>query len=563
MISIKGLSGSQAADYYLERDAGCEADYYLDPQEAAGRWAGGGTRALGLVGPLDEPGELAFRRLLAGANPATSEPLVNPVMRADPAGRLLGRPLLEALQQAAQERGLPDPTRLFGTERLADDYLRVASLVRRRPFRPSLDPRVAVALAETAGLDPVEIYRHPTTGADLFTPALERAADKVDVRRSGYDVCISAPKSVSTLFALASPSIATTVRSSHDTAVQAALDYLERAVGHGRRGHNGDGQRPTRIKTDGFVAAAFGHRTSRANDPQLHTHVVVANLVHVEDGKWTAVDSYLLWRHAQTASYVYQATLRSELTERLGVSWTAVDKGIADIVGIPKDLAEAFSTRSDEIENELAELGRDDPAAAQLACLKTRQPKRHVAEEDLRAQWAAKAMSMGHDPSEIVESVVGRAQPPVVDADALARQLTAATGLTRKQTTVDMRDVIQSVCEALPAGATVTLTTIDELSDHVTSGAAVLPLKTRGHDDDPRFTTTELVEVEQRALATAESLRSCTTGQPGMLSLHASLSEEQRRLVMELIGDSGLCVVVGPAGSGKKTGSAYLRWGWA
>ena len=561
MISIKALSGNKAADYYLERDAGCEADYYLDPQEAVGRWMGGGARALGLVGPLDEAGELAFRRLLTGTDPTTDQPLTKPVMRADPAGRLLGRPLLEALQQAAHERGMLDPTRLFGTERLADQYLRAASLVRRRPFERSLDPRVAVALADAAGLDPVEIYRDSTTGTDVFTPALERAAAKVDTRCSGYDVCLSAPKSVSTLFALASPSIATTVRSSHDTALQAGLDYLERAASHGCRGHRGDGQRQTRIKTDGFVAAAFGHRTSRANDPQLHTHVVVANLVHGEDGKWTAVDSHVMWRHAQTASYVYQATLRSELTQRLGVGWTGVDKGIASIVGVPKDLADAFSTRSDEIENELAEVGRDDPAAAQRACLKTRPPKRHVAEEDLRSQWAAKAVTMGYDPSQLVESVVGRGKPPMVDADALARQLTASTGMTRTKTTVDMRDVIQSVCEALPSGATVTLSRIDELSKHVTSGAAVLPLKTR-IDDDARFTTAELVEVEQRALATAEKLRGCVTGQPGSLSLHPSLSEEQRRLVMELIGDSGLCVVVGPAGSGKTTALAAAHRGW-
>jgi conjugative relaxase-like TrwC/TraI family protein len=561
VISIKALSGNKAADYYLERDAGCEADYYLDPQEAAGRWVGGGARALGLVGALDEAGELAFRRLLAGADPTADEPLVKPVMRADPAGRLLGRPLVEALQQAAHERGLLDPTPLFGTERLADDYLRVASLVRRRPFKARLDPRVAIALADAAGLDPVSLYRDPTTGADRFTPALERAADMVDMRCSGYDVCFSAPKSVSTLFGLASPSIATTVRSSHDTAIQAALDYLERVASHGCRGHRGDGHRQTRIKTDGFVAAAFGHRTSRANDPQLHTHVVLANLVHGEDGKWTAVDSHILWRHAQTASYLYQATLRSELTERLGVGWTGVDKGIASIVGVPKDLADAFSTRSDEIENELAEVGRDDPAAAQRACLKTRPPKRHVGEQDLRSQWAAKAMSMGYDPAGLVESVVGRTQPPAVDADALARQLTASTGMTRTKTTVDMRDVIESVCEALPGGATVTLSRIDELSRHVTSGAGVLPLKTRG-DDDARFTTAELVAVEQRALATAEQLRSCVTGQPGSLSLHQSLSEEQRRLVMELIGDSGLCVVVGPAGSGKTTALAAANRGW-
>jgi hypothetical protein len=209
VISVKPLSGGDAANYYLERDGGCEADYYLDPQEAVGRWIGGGARALELEGSLDETGELAFRRLLAGADPVEGSPLVKPVWRAHPAGRLPARPLVEAIQRAAHDRGLLDPSRLFGSERMAEDYLRLAAAVRRRPFGQVVDPRAAVPLAEAAGLDPVDVFRDPTSGSDRFTLAFERAAEKYDARNAGYDVCVSAPKSMSTLFALGSPGIAT------------------------------------------------------------------------------------------------------------------------------------------------------------------------------------------------------------------------------------------------------------------------------------------------------------------------------------------------------------------
>ena len=40
----------------------------------------------------------------------------------------------------------------------------------------------------------------------------------------------------------------------------------------------------------GFVAAAFRHRTSRAQDPHLHTHVIVANMARAADGEWRALD---------------------------------------------------------------------------------------------------------------------------------------------------------------------------------------------------------------------------------------------------------------------------------
>ena len=59
------------------------------------------------------------------------------------------------------------------------------------------------------------------------------------------------------------------------------------------------------------------------------------------DGKWSAIDSRTVHRHALTASYLYHAVLRGQLTARLGVAWTTPEKGIAEIVGIPADLLTA------------------------------------------------------------------------------------------------------------------------------------------------------------------------------------------------------------------------------
>ena len=100
----------------------------------------------------------------------------------------------------------------------------------------------------------------------------------------------------------------------HQAAVVEALGYLESVAGHGLRGHQGDGQRAAHIGTDGWIVAAFEHHTSRAGDPQLHTHLVVPNLLHGADGKWSAVDSKAVYRHALTASYLYHAVLRAQLT---------------------------------------------------------------------------------------------------------------------------------------------------------------------------------------------------------------------------------------------------------
>jgi len=54
---------------------------------------------------------------------------------------------------------------------------------------------------------------------------------------------------------------------------------------------------------------------SRAGDPQLHTHILVANLIKTPDGKWRTLDGQRLYRRAKTAGYLYQAHLRAELNQ--------------------------------------------------------------------------------------------------------------------------------------------------------------------------------------------------------------------------------------------------------
>ena len=69
-------------------------------------------------------------------------------------------------------------------------------------------------------------------------------------------------------------------------------------------------------------------------DPHLHTHVLVANATRSDDG-WGTLDARHIYLHARTAGFLYQAQLRAELVDHLGVEWTAVRHGIAEIVGIP------------------------------------------------------------------------------------------------------------------------------------------------------------------------------------------------------------------------------------
>ncbi|MCZ2112017.1 MAG: relaxase domain-containing protein [Dehalococcoidia bacterium] len=246
---------------------------------------------------------------------------------------------------------------------------------------------------------PKPVGRVPWTvsGAEL-TRFIESRGEKKF--RPGYDLTLRPPKSVSVLWALGGADVAVAVRAAHTAAVDEVVTYYERHAVRSRSTKKG-----RRVETDGIIAAAFDHRTSRAGDPLLHTHVVTANMtrfdVEGDDGVevlWRAIESRGLFEHGKAAGCLYQAHLRHELTKRLGVRFGAVVNGAAEIDGVPDAVIDMFSKRRNEIEEELAATGRSTARSAQVATLETRKAKDYSVDADtLTARWTAEAATVGFD----------------------------------------------------------------------------------------------------------------------------------------------------------------------
>ncbi|HUY05722.1 MAG TPA: MobF family relaxase, partial [Acidimicrobiales bacterium] len=251
---------------------------------------------------------------------------------------------------------------------------------------------------------------------------------------AGFAMTFSPPKTVSVLWATADEEISAVVQDAHEAAVEVAMGFLDNHASFTRRGHNGVLQ----VDTEGFVGAVFVHRTSRAADPQLHTHLLVANKVRASDGKWLAIDARELFTHQKAAGMLYKAALRAELTTRLGLSWTKVDNnGIAEIEGVPVGLADAWSARRKELKqwaDELiaegeADLGRsmtpnERADIFQLAAYRTRTPKidADTTTGELRERWQQEAIAFGHDPATWLGEVTGKVMN-VVNQRIASRQL--------------------------------------------------------------------------------------------------------------------------------------------
>lgn len=136
---------------------------------------------------------------------------------------------------------------------------------------------------------------------------------------AGFDLTLSAPKSVSLFVGVGWRRGRHPVMAAHDTAVEAAVSYFEDEACVVRRGRGG----VNHLGGAGFVSAAFRHRTSRESDPNLHTHLITGNLTFGEDDRWSALHSADLYRHGRTAGFVYQSVLRHQIVERLAVSLPA------------------------------------------------------------------------------------------------------------------------------------------------------------------------------------------------------------------------------------------------
>ena len=317
------------------------------------------------------------------------------------------------------------------------------------------------------------LMNHRMPGGDAMTVA--RTHGKV----AAFDHTFSSPKSVSLLYAFGDDHVRGEVTAAHQRAVGEALNYMEERSSQSRLGirfRDAEGNRrfTTRtLESEGYVAGGFDHFTSRANDPQVHTHVVVINRVWTGDG-WRAIDAKRAYAHAKAGGTAYQAVLRDELTQRLGVEWMPVVNGQADIAGFSPELIRHFSTRRTEIveavERYLAEHGGEAHRRVwQSFTMETRQPKSHPRGEavvtrkmkdygvtaDVVAHWQGRAADAPEDVATVVRASVGVGRPshrpsPEAVEEAAGRLV---EWVSDRQAVFTERDLVAHVSAVFPSGA--------------------------------------------------------------------------------------------------------------
>ncbi len=393
---------------------------------------------------------------------------------------------------------------------------------------------------------------------------------------AGFDATFSAPKSVSVWWALTGdPGLL----EAHDLAVRTAVERLERYGATTRVRVNGHRQHPDTL---GLSVAMFRQTTSRADDPQLHTHAVISSKVQTEDGRWWALDARYLKRNQRMLGGLYQSVLRAELTYRYGIGWEPIVNGQAEIVGMPAELLEVFSKRARQVDAALAvkvdefrqRQGRDPSrweraALCREASADTRVHKTGKPVSDLTARWQGEAAALGWTSPRLITQIgtAGRnlaQQPaPTVTVGQVIDHLSAAGS------TWTRADVMRAVCDLQPAVSHMTGQRwaaalergCDQVIDHcVNLDPAAETVHRRASDGrsvwlEPtaaHITSATILAEEERVLAWAMNAQA-DDPQPSLTVYGDGLDVLQADAAAAVAGADRLVVVVGPAGTGKTT----------
>lgn len=403
----------------------------------------------------------------------------------------------------------------------------------------------------------------------------------------GFDLTFKAPKSASVLYAVSDdPRVQAAIIEAGEAATRAAIGWLEREVVRVRRGsHNtawlaahedSTSTRAHQLQTSGVVAASFRHRTSRAGDPLLHWHCLVANIAEGTDGKWSAIVHPDLFRNAKAAGEIFQATFRAELTASLGVEWVP-GRHVHEIAGVPRRIVEVFSKRSEEIEAWLAATGTPATAAGrQAAVLATRRNKPEMEHHRLDDRWKAESIDAGWTPddAELVVASGGHLAPVdyeqawrmesvVFDKDGTPERIdrlvdpdewigAVVRSLTSDRSTFSRNDLSGAVASRLGPGASTW--TIERIVNRCIASPHLIAV--RADDHTQVWTSRELAETEQRFIA-AVSSPSTVAAIPApciaaAIADRPPLGDDQAKAIATIASSvTPVSVLVGPAGTGK------------
>lgn len=382
-----------------------------------------------------------------------------------------------------------------------------------------------------------------------------------DKHRPGWDFTFSAPKSVSVLWALSDTTTRQNIQRSQQVAVEQALEFLERHAAVTRRGHAG-----ARLESVvGLTAALFEHSTSRAQDPQLHTHCLIANFAQRHDGTWGTLESRQLYLWQKSAGAVYRLSLASNLRS-MGIGIERIEeKDNFEVKGVSTDICRVFSKRTKDIEDVMSELGVNSRSSkiGDLVALTSRSKKENVDRKSLLTSWRNELNELGlnFELDMCLEDGSGEEIREPLSVSGILRKIVEKTSIFRLQ---DLYAFAATEGQWIDSNSSDIEVAVQEL---IRSNDVV----DLGLDDANNriFSTPEIIEMENRLVLLADSLQKARSYELSDNVIRAaireqqdvrgfSLSEEQVEAVFGVC-QTKLDILQGAAGAGKSISMTVVK----
>jgi conjugative relaxase-like TrwC/TraI family protein len=374
--------------------------------------------------------------------------------------------------------------------------------------------------------------------------------DSFRARKVGYDLQFAPPKSVSLLFAFADLATKLKVLDAHLKATTRTLEFVsDTGLIQSRRGKAGT----VREAVLGFVSALFTHFSSRDDDPQLHTHVVVPNTVLRKDGSVGTFDTKTLYQWQLAIGAIYTAELSSNL-RALGYDLEPTEHAF-EIAGVPTEVLRNFSKRRNAIEEYVGANGfttGQNRAAAQVAALKTRKAKSGLPIAELRRLWQEQLAEMGIDAGDLVTRTEPQDPPVAPDIWPLAKM--AIQAAMEHDATLSRASVFKIVGMALQCFASAS--EIEHIADRLVQEKVLVKLTDASLPEETYYSTPQVIDAERAIVSLAKMGVGCRQFVPreaieAVIEKRSTMSQEQIDAARHALNLDQVSIVEGTAGSGK------------
>ncbi|MCD9554507.1 conjugative transfer relaxase/helicase TraI [Photobacterium carnosum] len=391
-----------------------------------------------------------------------------------------------------------------------------------------------------------------------------------DNRRTGYDLVFSAPKGASLLALVYGDN---RIIDAHENATKKAISMIEKDTAQYRQ-VDPNTREASYTNSQNLLFGLVQHKTSRENDPQLHTHALLANMTHDKDGSLKNLASSAIQNGFETQgtyerilenqkyyTRIYHSELGRSL-EQMGYNIQSLGKGQIDIAGIPEDVLESNSTRRQQILEQAEGLGINTGKSRDHIAHQTRKAKTYTPEHSLQKEWLEKNEKLGFDGLTFVaQSHTKTHHPehspkaPILPAITQAIE-NSVNYLSDRNTAISYEKIITTALDKFAPEHIVQFSQFKQALDNTIKEDKLIALD----KNKTLFTTPTLLDAEKKLIETTNKRSHGLVVHADEKSLEQTrLKSESQQLIRDVLSSKKQVNVINLIGSSQQISEALLH----